>query len=272
MMNFFGLGPLEILFIIIIGLIVFGPEKLPEIGRFAGRQLAKLMAWQQQSPEAQMIQKIRQDFEQEIVLLRDELVRTRQQLDISTDVKQLHSQTQSLLTVQSSPSGTVAVGEAVSPQSNDSADSKERSISEAHERRQKLFEEEDLHSIAPPSTGSSLAEAPSNTVEQSPDDKPSVEEQSIASANGEHTEAITSAPATTLSPEASLASAAPSPDPIPTTNHLFPDDREMLLLQMQALMADLHALQEQLKARGLLDPDWKPPSHDQALPKESVSS
>lgn len=267
-MNFFGLGPLEILFIIIIGLIVFGPEKLPEIGRFAGRQLAKLMAWQQQSPEAQMIQKIRQDFEQEIVLLRDELVRTRQQLDISTDVRQLHNQTQSLLTVQSSPSGTVAAGEAVSPKSSDAEAPKERSVSEVHERRQKLFEEEDLHAIAPPASNTNSEDAPSNAAVKSSGDRSSIEE----SPNGEHTEAITSDPAAARAPESPASSAIPSTDSTPATNHSFPDDREMLLLQMQALMADLHALQEQLKARGLLDPDWKPPSHDQALPKESVSS
>ena len=31
-MDFFGIGPLEILLILIIGLIVFGPGRLPQIG------------------------------------------------------------------------------------------------------------------------------------------------------------------------------------------------------------------------------------------------
>jgi sec-independent protein translocase protein TatA len=36
-MNFFDMGPLEILLILIIALIIFGPGKIPEIGRTLGR-------------------------------------------------------------------------------------------------------------------------------------------------------------------------------------------------------------------------------------------
>ncbi|HEX5689541.1 MAG TPA: hypothetical protein VFX76_06045, partial [Roseiflexaceae bacterium] len=36
--------------------------------------------------------------------------------------------------------------------------------------------------------------------------------------------------------------------------------------QIEALMADLHALQAQLKERGLLDSDWQPPSWAMYLP------
>ena len=36
-MDFFGIGPMEILLILLIALIIFGPGKLPEIGRTIGR-------------------------------------------------------------------------------------------------------------------------------------------------------------------------------------------------------------------------------------------
>ena len=36
-MDFFGIGPLEIILILIIGLLVFGPQKLPQIGRDVGK-------------------------------------------------------------------------------------------------------------------------------------------------------------------------------------------------------------------------------------------
>ena len=36
-MDIFGLGPMEILLILIIGLLIFGPEKLPKIGRDLGK-------------------------------------------------------------------------------------------------------------------------------------------------------------------------------------------------------------------------------------------
>ena len=40
-MNFFGLGPLEILLIVVLALIVFGPEKLPQIMAQVGRAIAE---------------------------------------------------------------------------------------------------------------------------------------------------------------------------------------------------------------------------------------
>jgi len=36
-MDFFGIGPLEILLILVIAMIILGPQKLPEIGRTLGR-------------------------------------------------------------------------------------------------------------------------------------------------------------------------------------------------------------------------------------------
>lgn len=38
-MDFFGIGPMEIILILILGLLVFGPGKLPQIGRDVGKAL-----------------------------------------------------------------------------------------------------------------------------------------------------------------------------------------------------------------------------------------
>ncbi|MBM3156201.1 MAG: TatA/E family twin arginine-targeting protein translocase [Chloroflexi bacterium] len=38
-MDFFGIGPLEIILILVIGLLIFGPQKLPQIGRDVGKAL-----------------------------------------------------------------------------------------------------------------------------------------------------------------------------------------------------------------------------------------
>jgi Tat protein translocase TatB subunit len=38
-MNFLGMGPLELLLILALALIVFGPDKLPEIARQLGRSV-----------------------------------------------------------------------------------------------------------------------------------------------------------------------------------------------------------------------------------------
>jgi sec-independent protein translocase protein TatA len=36
-MNIFGIGPLEMAVILIVALLIFGPKKLPEIGRSLGK-------------------------------------------------------------------------------------------------------------------------------------------------------------------------------------------------------------------------------------------
>ena len=38
-MNFLGIGPAELIFILVIALIVFGPKRLPEIGRTLGKTM-----------------------------------------------------------------------------------------------------------------------------------------------------------------------------------------------------------------------------------------
>jgi TatA/E family protein of Tat protein translocase len=38
-MDFFGIGPMEILLILIIGLLIFGPGKMPQIARDLGKAL-----------------------------------------------------------------------------------------------------------------------------------------------------------------------------------------------------------------------------------------
>ncbi|MGQ9925464.1 MAG: Sec-independent protein translocase subunit TatA/TatB [Chloroflexaceae bacterium] len=99
-MEIFNIHIFEFLLIAALALIVFGPERLPEVGRFIGKQVARFLAWQQQSPELRLINDVRSEFEREIASLRDELLRTRNQLDVSQDVEKLRSELRPMLNLQ----------------------------------------------------------------------------------------------------------------------------------------------------------------------------
>ncbi|EFO80712.1 sec-independent translocation protein mttA/Hcf106 [Oscillochloris trichoides DG-6] len=107
-MEIFNIGIPELLMIAIIGLVVFGPERLPQVTNFLGKQVAKIMAWQQNSPEVQALQQIRNEFETEIASLRDELVRTRNQLDVRKDAIALKEELRPLVDLRGTLNGTTA--------------------------------------------------------------------------------------------------------------------------------------------------------------------
>jgi sec-independent protein translocase protein TatB len=104
-MEVFNVSIPELMLIAGLALVVFGPERLPEIGRFLGKQVAKLLAWQQNSPELQMLNEVRGEFEAEIASLRDELVRTRKQLDVSKDISAIRDELRPMLDLRGSING-----------------------------------------------------------------------------------------------------------------------------------------------------------------------
>ena len=61
------IGPLEIFVVAAIALIVFGPQKLPEIARNVGRTVSNLR---------RMATEVRQEFETELQIPEDERIRT----------------------------------------------------------------------------------------------------------------------------------------------------------------------------------------------------
>lgn len=73
-MNILGIGPGELVLILVITLLVVGPDRLPELARQGGRMLVTVRNWVQRSPDAAMVLRARQEIEQELALLRSSLL------------------------------------------------------------------------------------------------------------------------------------------------------------------------------------------------------
>lgn len=215
-MNFFGLGPLEIFFILALGLVVLGPERLQQMGRDLGRLVGRFLAWQQTNPEAQMMQNLHREFQREIAELRAEVARARQQLDVTDDVDQLRQ--------------------------------------ELRQQGLDRMREQSMQGENSPASQPALDNAPlpdnriGGSVEPAPE--PPAATPAPDSADPQPAAAAPAEPAAQPMP------APPSANGTPETT----SEHELLARQLHVLVADMHALQEQLRARGLLAPEWEPPS------------
>ncbi|WP_129630455.1 twin-arginine translocase TatA/TatE family subunit [Candidatus Oscillochloris fontis] len=107
-MEIFNIGIPEFLLIAGLALVIFGPERLHQVTNFLGKQVAKVMAWQQNSPEVQALNQIRTEFEGEIASLRDELLRTRNQLDVSRNVTALKEELRPLVDLRGTLNGATS--------------------------------------------------------------------------------------------------------------------------------------------------------------------
>lgn len=72
-MNFLGVGPGEVLFILVLALVALGPERLPVFARQAGRFVVGVRNWVQRSPDAAMVLRVRRELEEELDEIRRSL-------------------------------------------------------------------------------------------------------------------------------------------------------------------------------------------------------
>jgi sec-independent protein translocase protein TatB len=69
-MDFLGVGPGELFLILVVMLLVLGPERLPQFARGAGRLIVRVREWIQRSPDAQLVLRARDELEQELEEIR----------------------------------------------------------------------------------------------------------------------------------------------------------------------------------------------------------
>ena len=249
-MEIFNIHPLELLLIAGLALVVFGPERLPELGRLAGKQVARFLAWQQQSPELKLVNEMRAEFDQQITSLRDDLIRTRRQLDTAhaDQLSSLREDLRPMLDLRDEVKRAVVNGSSVA-------------------------------TPAPPApaplspTSAEVTPAPPVPVEASPSPRtpPTL---SVRPAAG----TVQAAPR--LDQLAPTAPAPPLDQPVTlsTNGHsLMPispappasAETHLMLQQIERLNADLQALISALQAQGHLSADWQP---EAGKPQQETSS
>ncbi|MFN8502451.1 twin-arginine translocase TatA/TatE family subunit [Kouleothrix sp.] len=106
-MEILGIGPGEFILILVVLLVVVGPERLPDLARQAGRLLVRGRNWLQSSPDAAMVLRARQEIEQELASLRTSLLEVQSVRDeVIGAARQIEESVESLTTAARAPSCT----------------------------------------------------------------------------------------------------------------------------------------------------------------------
>ncbi len=277
-MNIFGVGPFELFLILVLGLIVLGPERLQQAGRSAGRLVARLLAWQQQSPEAQMVQQIKKDFEQEIVELRNEMQRTRKQLDVNAEIRQIREETNSALSMSESPATADEAGTPTAKKRKSRFAEHSDNGNEPVRKRQSEPPASQPSESEPPASQPSESEPPASQPSESDPPAgsdaeelpPHADPHTVARSSSTRKPAngTTSPPAQPTEPaEATTAQQTTAPgDTTPADQQAaLTQQVQHLMIEVQTLKAQLlevQMLKAQLQARGLLDDtDQQQPAH-----------
>jgi sec-independent protein translocase protein TatB len=295
-MEIFNIHIFEFLLIAGLALVVFGPERLPEVGRFLGQQVARFLAWQQQSPELKMLNDIRGEFESEIASLRDELTRTRKELDVQQEMAALREELKPMLDLRSDLTPTTPAdaaplpADALADAAQTIAPSPSDVLAEAAQTIAPSPSDvlaEAAQTIAP-SPSDVLAEA-AQTIAPSPSDVLAEAAQTIAPEIRPASQSVTAAmrpnrmvavePTNVLQlppVEPALASAEVTAEPYQnghTSAAPVPEvTPAMLLAHVEALQHEMQTLVQALQARGLLDNGaWDAAPPNPSVDKEPVA-
>ncbi len=261
-MNFFGIGLFEILLVLVFALVVLGPERLQTLGRQAGRLTAQWLAWQQSSPELQAVQRMRSEFEAEINALRDEILRAKQQLNVSAEVQRLQEEGRSIQFPQVMQDKLKAeppkAASSDLPTPADSAASSDNLPESAP-----IATGDQAESVGLQAVGSPPASPAPATIDTAPPEPPAPLEGTVP-----HTMspapmvAASPAAASTASPEAAQVA-----EPL-DNGHYSEVEIQLKLLseQITQLQGELQAMRRLLATRGIVDTSrYAPPEEQEAL-------
>ncbi len=233
-MEILGIGPGEFLLILIVLLVVVGPERLPDLARQAGKLVVRARNWIQSSPDAALVLRARQEIEQELAGLKASLLEVQSVRDeVLGAARQIEDSVGSLASTKLDLDdvGTIAPPKPAAPP---------------------LLVPD---SRAVPSGGAGSPPPPDEIAQVAADPGETLVETTADSA------AIDLPPRGQPAPAYHANGAGPTAAPAPA-----PAELDQIARRLDAIMADLNALQQQLQQRGALAPEWTPPSWSMSLP------
>jgi sec-independent protein translocase protein TatB len=241
-MEILGIGPGEFVLILIVLLVVVGPERLPGLARQAGGFLVRARNWLQTSPDAALVMRARAEIEAELASIKNSLMEVQVVRD---EVLGAARQFEDSVGALAPPK--LDLNSLVNPPAEQTIAANEQAVLAG-----------EAPTLLPDST--TAADTPldqRSTLELPDDSMPThlpTEDRPTNGLNGLAYDSVGSEPTV-------AASAAPTLDELESIN-----------IRLQAIMTDMWALQQQLKQRGALDETWQPPSLDVQLPTPATAA
>lgn len=240
-MNILGIGPGELILIMIILLVVVGPERLPGLARQGGQMLVRVRNWVQKSPDAAMIMRARQEIEQELASLRSSLLEVQNARD---EVMQVAKQVNQTITEDFGG----AIKDITKTINEDGIKAVQKSAADA---------------LKAASTATQAAENAASAAGVAVD-KAHVSVSGAADAHVNGTAALDTSNGQTVARGRTRSESftpRPAAEAAPqSSDSLALVELRMLHEQMQTMLRDMQALQQTLQDRGLLGDEWQAPS------------
>jgi sec-independent protein translocase protein TatB len=243
-MEILGIGPGEFVLILIVLLVVVGPERLPGLARQAGSFLVRARNWLQTSPDAALVMRARAEIEAELASIKSSLLEVQVVRDeVMGAAKQLGDSVGSIAPPK------FDINSLVNPPA-------EQTIAA---NGQVLPAGETQGLVLPDGTDTTNIPLDQRSTLELPEDN-NVPIQPPAEAQ----------PTNGLANSVGYSNARPEPTSAASAAPAL-GELESINIRLQAIMADMWALQQQLKQHGALDQSWQPPSLEVQLPVQDTA-
>ena len=243
-MEILGIGPGEFILILIVLLVVVGPERLPGLARQAGGFLVRARNWLQTSPDAALVMRARAEIEAELASIKNSLMEVQVVRDEVLDAaRQFEDSVGSLAPPK------LDLNSLVNPPAEQTIAANGQTVLAGEAPT--LVQPDSTISAGTPLDQRSTLELPDGS--SVPTTSPAEAQATNGLANGIDHGSVRSEPAVGASATPALG------------------ELESINIRLQAIMADMWALQQQLKQRGALDQTWQPPSFEVQLPAQETA-